>query len=193
MANTKQRILDTAITLFNQQGSAAVTTNHIAEALGISPGNLYYHFRNKDEIIRAAFERQFEAGHATFVLPADRPLTVDDVVALVRANFALMREYRFIYRELAALLRQDDILRDRYLAVRGENYDGFRELFNMLVASGVVARVDDATLTRLADLCWLISEFWLPSVEISGSEADDAQTQQGIDLMLQVLRPYLTG
>jgi hypothetical protein len=90
-------------------------------------------------------------------------------------------------------LRPDATLRARYRAVRGENYDGLRELLNLLVESGVVARVDEATLTRLADLCWLISEFWLPSVEISGSETDDAQTQQGIDLMWQVLRPYLTG
>ncbi len=43
-ASTKQAILTTAIDLFNDKGTAAVSTNHIAEAMGISPGNLYYHF-----------------------------------------------------------------------------------------------------------------------------------------------------
>jgi len=51
-ASTRQAILTTAIELFNEKGTAAVSTNHIAEAMAISPGNLYYHFANKEEIIR---------------------------------------------------------------------------------------------------------------------------------------------
>ena len=57
--NTHDRILDTALRLFNQSGTAAVSTNHIAAALGMSPGNLYYHFRNKEAIIRDLFEQQY--------------------------------------------------------------------------------------------------------------------------------------
>ena len=57
MTGTKTRILDTALDLFNRHGERNVTTNHIAEALGISPGNLYYHFRNKTAIVAALFQR----------------------------------------------------------------------------------------------------------------------------------------
>jgi AcrR family transcriptional regulator len=190
---TKDRILDTAITLFNEQGTSAVTTNHIAEALNISPGNLYYHFRNKDEIIRASFERQFEAAHAAFVLPVDGLPTIDDVRELVTANFTILYEYRFIYRELVALLRHDAELRTRYVAVRRENYQGFRELIGALVEAGVLKRSDDATVTRLADLCWLISESWLTSVEINGEEITPEAMEHGVTLMMQVLQPYLAA
>ncbi len=38
--NTRQRIVQAALELFNQQGERQVTTNHIAAHLGISPGNL---------------------------------------------------------------------------------------------------------------------------------------------------------
>ena len=54
---TRERIIDAALQMFNENGERAVTTNHIASKLGISPGNLYYHFRNKQAIIANLFDR----------------------------------------------------------------------------------------------------------------------------------------
>jgi len=54
---TKEKIIATAIIMFNQDGTSSVSTNHIAKELGISTGNLYYYFKNKEEIIRAILEK----------------------------------------------------------------------------------------------------------------------------------------
>src|SRR5512138_823594 len=105
---TRERILATALRLFNESGTAPVSTNHIADALGISPGNLYYHFRNKEEIIRALFEQQFALWDELYILPNERMPTLADLQQLVRATFITSWEYRFIYRELIALLRRDE-------------------------------------------------------------------------------------
>ena len=57
MNKTKEKILVVALDLFNRHGTRAITTNHIAEACDMSPGNLYYHFKNKEQIIFALFEK----------------------------------------------------------------------------------------------------------------------------------------
>jgi AcrR family transcriptional regulator len=189
---TRERILETARSLFNESGTAAISTNHIADALGISPGNLYYHFRNKEEIIRAIFEQQFAQWDRLYNLPDDRAPALADLERLVRATFELSWDYRFIYRELIALLRRDPLLQGRWVAVRERGFSGFRELVDQFVAGGVLrAPADPAETTRLAELCWLISEFWLASVEVSGALVDAAQMERGIALMLQTLAPFI--
>ena len=189
---TKEHILTTALDLFNQQGTSAVSTNHIAEAAGISPGNLYYHFRNKEEIIRALFERLFHEWDVTLTLPDDRLPTLEDAKGLVYANFEIMWQHRFMYRELIALLRADSTLHERYVAVRGRGYEGFRAVIALLTEHEVLnAPEDEDTVTRLADLCWLISEFWLATVEISGQSVSREQMARGVGLMMEVLGPYL--
>lgn len=190
MTATKQHILDTALALFNEHGTGAISTNHIAEAAGISPGNLYYHYRSKQDIIRALFERLFAETDTRLNLATDRLPTVVDMVGLVRVNFDILSEFRFIYRELLALLRQDPALHQRHLDIRARGYAGFRDIIALLSGAGVLIAMDEAAVTRLADLCWLISEFWLSSLEVSGLPLTPETLNRGLDLMMQVIEPY---
>ncbi len=192
MADTKQLILDTALRLFNQQGTGAVSTNHIADGAGISPGNLYYHYRGKPDIIRALFEQLFAQTDERLNLPTDRLPMVSDIMMLVRINFEIMGEYRFIYRESLLLLRQDPALHQRNIEVRARGYEGFREIITALSSMGILVALDAAVVVRLADLLWLIGEFWLSSLEVSGQDLTDEAMERGIELMMQVIQPYLT-
>jgi AcrR family transcriptional regulator len=191
---TRERILATALRLFNASGTAAVSTNHIADALSMSPGNLYYHFRNKETIIRALFEQQFARWDAIYALPGDRLPALTDLQQLVRAAFITSWDYRFIYGELIALLRRDDQLQRRWVEIRARGFTGFHELIDLFAAAGVLRAPDDPDIvTRLAELCWMISEFWLASIEVSGAMVDAAQMEHGIALMLQVLDPFIVS
>lgn len=77
---TKDRILQISLQLFNERGERSVTTNHIAAELGISPGNLYYHFRNKHEIIKELMHQYQVETLEMLSLPEDRPLTTNDKI-----------------------------------------------------------------------------------------------------------------
>jgi len=190
--STREKILDTALTLFNKEGTAAVSTNHIAEAAGISPGNLYYHFHNKDEIIRELFQRLFNAWGDDLTFPQDHEPILDDLRAIIETNYQTIWKYRFAYRELAALLRQDSILRTDFLAVRQRGFEGFRELINTFATAGIIQLPDDPqAINELQEIVWLISEFWLTNLEVNGRGVNKDEMQNGVKLMLRVLQPYL--
>jgi AcrR family transcriptional regulator len=100
---TRERIIQESLALFNAQGERSVTTNHIAAHLGISPGNLYYHFRNKQAIIAELFAL-YESQVDTFLRrPEGRALTVQDKTFYLEALLAAMWHYRFLHRDLEHL------------------------------------------------------------------------------------------
>lgn len=190
--STREKILDTSLRLFNEDGTAEVSTNHIADACGISPGNLYYHFSNKQEIIRELFQRLYAIWDKGLPLPLDRAPALGDLKTVVEANYQIIWQYRFAYRELVALLRQDAELRQGFLAVRQRGFDGFYKLFGAFVAAGVFSMPDDPqAVGELQEVCWLISEFWITNLEVNGRNVDEAEMQRGVSLMLRVLQPYL--
>jgi len=189
--SNKERVLDAARVLFNDRGSGRVSTNHIAEAAGISPGNLYYHFRNKGEIIRELFERLFERWNETFEIPDGRA-SLADMESLIHANYELIWEYRFAYREMAVLTRDDPALAARYREMRDRGYEGFEALIDAFVAAGVMRPPQDREeLAQLTDLCWLVSEQWPIDLELRGRPFDKRGVDDGARLLRSVLQPYL--
>ena len=107
-----------AIRLFNERERRWYRPTTLRRRPGISPGNLYYHFRNKEEVIRAIFGRMMAAWEATFELPQDRAPTLTDVRGMLEETYSVLWEYRFLYREFVALLRRDPELGRSYREIR---------------------------------------------------------------------------
>lgn len=97
---TKKRILDQSRGLFNRQGTRSVTTNHIARSLEMSPGNLYFHFNNKEEILRQLFSEMSRRSLHSLSLKMQPQ-------ELVESQLRLAWEYRFFHREMYELRRRD--------------------------------------------------------------------------------------
>ena len=192
--STRDRILNSALALFNEKGTAVVSTNHIAASIDISPGNLYYHFDNKEDIIRALFERLFAAWDQTFQLPEGRQPKLTDLDEMIGGNYRVIWQYRFAYREMAALLRNDPLLRERYQSVRAQGYRGFEQLFEAFAEAGVLKRPENQDeLVALTELNWIVSELWPINLELSGRRLDKEGVEKGIMLMRHLFRPYLAA
>ena len=191
---TRERVVEAALRLFNERGTAAVSTNHVAEGAGISPGNLYYHFRNKEAIIRAIFGRMDAFWEASLSFGEGAVPSVDDLSAMVEETFSGLWEYRFFYRELGALTRRDPELAARYRKLRERGIAGTELLLLAYLEAGVLEGPEDpVALTRLAKTLMLVAEFWIPFEETGSEALEQEPLRGGVELMMQVLEPYLAN
>jgi len=192
-AQTRARILDTALALFNEHGTAAVSTNRVAAAAGLSPGNLYYHYADKQEIIRALHDR-YAAEHEDLWRTGGQDASLARLEENLAASMELAWRYRFLERELVALLRADGRLAAEHRAVYERRLSQWVAFGEQLAASGVIRRpAPPATITDLAVAAWLIGTGWLPFLEITGDPHDPAQVARAAGLIQAVLGPYLAG
>ncbi|KRW63299.1 TetR/AcrR family transcriptional regulator [Stutzerimonas nitrititolerans] len=167
---TRERILQASLELFNSQGERSVTTNHIAAYLGISPGNLYYHFRHKQMIIAELFAT-YEAQVDDFLcLPPARPLTVEDKALYLEALLAAMWQYRFLHRDLEHLLAADAQLAERYGQFARRSLDSAQAIYRGFVEAGVLT-MNPAQIEALAINAWIILTSWVQFLGTVGGAA----------------------
>jgi AcrR family transcriptional regulator len=190
---TKARILDAALELFNTHGATAVTTNHIAASAGLSPGNLYYHYRNKEAIIRDLVqERLFPALNAIWAPPQEAAPTLADLHALLERHFQLWWQYRF-FRDVLNLVRNDPLLGELYRKIYAQRMQNIQALVGRLVVSGVLQPpTTPGQYTDIATTAWIIATYWLAYLETMGEAVTLQQVQRGAALVMQMLRPYLS-
>lgn len=190
--DTKTEIVTTAISLFNERGSAAVSTNHIADAMGISPGNLYYHFRNKKEIIKAIFQRMVRDMDSVWGTTHDTTPSLKLFFNAMNSIQMLLSNYRFFQRELSSLLRNDEELALAYRKVRQARQIEIEGFFDYLIRTGVMRRPEDPkSLHRLIQIGWLIADYWFDYLDIEGEIVNENNVRTGVDLVIEILRPYL--
>lgn len=180
--NTRDRIAQASLELFNAQGERSVTTNHIAAHLGISPGNLYYHYRNKQVIIAQLFA-EYESHVDQFLhLPEGRTLTVEDKTFYLEALLAAMWHYRFLHRDLEHLLDSDAELAAAYRAFARRAMDNAKAIYRGFVDAGIL-QMDEPQLEALTLNAWIILTSWVRYLcttrEVAG-DLSEALMRRGI-------------
>lgn len=190
---TQSRIVDTALRLFNDYGTSAVSTNRIAEACNISKGNLHYHFKTKNEVIEAIFRRIVDEMDASWYQDHTQP-TVRHMAEMFARQVLLIYDYRFFYREMPSLLRESVSLMQRYRDNRQRRMAAIEEFFLVLDLAGALRFESDSRLIKsIVHSTWILSDNWLNSQEFLGRPLDDESVLSGYLLILDILKPYFVG
>jgi len=187
---TRQRILDASLAMFNAQGEPNVTTNHIADELEISPGNLYYHFRNKDDIIEHLFGKYEERIDAALAAPSGRLPGLEDVWLQLHLVFECIWDYRFLYRDLVDILSRNRRLRIRFARILRRADEQAHAVMRGLTQAGVM-RASAAELDAAATNVLVIATFWMNYAAARGDKDEQASIRDGIVQVMMLLAPFL--
>ena len=189
---TQTLIIKTALKLFNEHSSGAVSTNRVAEACDISKGNLHYHFKTKKEIIQSIFKCIADEMNESWYQDHLDP-TVTHMAEMFARQLLLIHNYRFFYREMPALLRSDPILLRRYQETRDRRMTALEEYFVTLEKSNVLDfKNNDSMIDSLLVSTWIISDNWLNYIEFKKYEATSEKILEGYVMMIDIFRPYFT-
>ncbi len=186
--------MDGALELLNGPDGSAVTTNHIAAHLGMSPGNLYYHFRNREEIVRAIFLRIEAEGLAATELPAGAELDARELGRRHLVGLRTLWRFRFFFRDLNQLLARDPGLAQSFRAYEKCLHAQYRALFERLIADGHMRSPEPAAdLDRLVVTSIVVWTSWVAHLSAlrPRPEITRADAVEGALLSFLVVAPFL--
>jgi len=191
---TRDRILQASLDLFNQQGEPNVTTNHIANEMEISPGNLYYHFRNKDEIVYLLYLQFEQQITETLEVPQSRDLTMEDMWLFLHLVFESIWKYRFLYRDLSNLLSRNRKLNIRFNRVIERKTQTAVHLCKGLVEIGIMEATPEE-IEGLANNIAMIATYWLNFQNIRSKSTSNVESHlgQGVYQVMILVAPFLKG
>jgi len=191
---TKERILEVSLAMFNSFGEPNVTTNAIADEMNISPGNLYYHYRSKDEIVTkifGQFERELDE---LFAMGKDRAANVEDTWFWLHLLFEKIWKYRFIYRDLNHLLSKNRIIETHFKTLL-ENSQKKTERLMTEMRSINELKATDGEIHAVATNLVMIVTFWHSYAYVMNPRKLDEEKamNQGVFQVMVLLAPYLQG
>jgi AcrR family transcriptional regulator len=195
---TRERILELSLRLFNDFGEPNVNTTLIAEEMNISPGNLYYHFKNKDDIINCIFQQFEREIDKLLALPTERAPNVEDAWLFLHVLFELIWKYRFFYRDLNNLLANNRTLELKFKQLLIQKVKVARGLCDGLAMAGELqagAREIEALATNMVVVAtyWLSYSYVLDPRRFNEPDVVGAALQRGCYQVMALTSPYLTG
>ena len=192
---TAERILEVTLDLFNRFGEPNVSTTLISAELRISPGNLYYHYPAKDELINALFDK-YERSLSDLLNASDGVRNVEDAWFYMHTLFELIWQYRFLYLDLNDVWSKNRRLETLFQSILKNQTHSIKVMLDGMNRSGAMA-IDSRELEPTATSMVVVLTYWLsfeyvrdPRRALEPEHAELALLR-GAHHVLNLLMPYL--
>ena len=188
---TRDRILDVSLNLFNSEGEAKQTAVDIANALDMSPGNLYYHFKGKEPIIEALFDRFEEEMQIILGGSHGAVTSIEDNWVFIYIILEEIYDFRFFYRNVGDMMERYPALASRFRKVLAMKRQAIESVLNQLEKRDLI-ELDRRLRGPLLQQMLSTLTFWLSHDLIEGGERDGPTLIHDTVLQFMLLAvPYM--
>ncbi|MBX2878154.1 MAG: TetR/AcrR family transcriptional regulator [Saprospiraceae bacterium] len=189
---TKDRILHTSLGLFNERGLSQVTLRTIAKEMGISQGNLNYHFKKRQDIIKALYlqlvERMDNIFRDLLAMEMGLPLIFQSNAAMIGAFL----DFKFFMLDFVQIMRENQEIHQHYLQLQEIRRQQFGSIVVLLQQQGLVrAEEFEGEFSNLQKRMSIVGDFWISSSEVLDTDHSN-QAVQYKNILSEFIYPYLT-
>jgi len=188
---TKEKIIHTAIEMFNERGFGRVSLGEISQQLNMSKGNLTYHFKNRGDLLKAIYEKMFTEMEG-FVQSQDiPPLALLVKVPLVTQQFT--HRYRFFFANLVTLSQEFPWIALQHQQIVANRLKFATALLHNLVQRGeFLPEPQPLVFEKLAHLVWMTTTFWHVQYPILPPDHPAHQTKALASTISTIIQPFLS-
>ena len=190
---TKDRILAAALKLYNEQGIEPITVRHIAKELGMSHGNLCYHFPTTDQIIHALYLNLVDEISSAFERLTQTELSLKRFSETLLAVMQLFQQYRFFLLDFVAICRRVSAIKQHYLLLIKQREEMELHFLRLLQQNGILqSDIPESQLLFLVQRVAILADFWLSNAEILSEPDETKKLSRYHQLIFSDIWPYLS-
>ena len=162
----REKIISTSIELFNDNRATNVSTVHIANALGISPGNLYYYFNDKAHIIRVIWNEEITPKLNEMFYDTEFGRSESGILRFFVRMATYAYRYRFFYLEINSIFANDPELKDTFVRRAEKIMKYLESIVDSWISLGIMKPIEEIEKGWLIENCWTMGQLWLTRAEI---------------------------
>lgn len=189
---TRARVRQAAIQLFNKAPTSDITTHQIAEAAGMSPGNLYYHYPNKEAVIRDIFYEMDIYSTRSWVNRGPEN-SEEGFTDFMRFFFGNLEKYRFFFRDFSTLIRNDTVLKKMWREYTDNLRSTLERAALLWIEKGYIKKFSHKKeLDAFIENSWILAHFTFGYIESTTTKNVKQAFEHSLELFIQFLYPYHT-
>jgi AcrR family transcriptional regulator len=190
---TRDKILETALQLFNTQGIDPITVRHVAKEMGISHGNLCYHFPGKEDIIQQLY--------LNLVAELDKEIRglqgqipqIERILCSIRTTFSIQYKYKFILIDFVNIMRTIPAIRTHFRELFVRRQQEFSALIQFMIQAGYFRQEQyPGQYQQFITSFYIIGDFWIAESEILFEGTDEEKLVHYTNVAFSLVFPHLT-
>ncbi|GLB49417.1 TetR/AcrR family transcriptional regulator [Neptunitalea lumnitzerae] len=188
---TKDKILNCALQLYNEQGPNKITSRHIATELGMSPGNLHYHFKHTDDIIIQLFNQLADSFDELISELEQSKVDLNYLMNFTNKSFDLVYTYRFIFLSFVELGRRIPAIQQFYQEINERRLHEFKTIFKNFQKKKIFRQdIPSHVLDLLVNQIFIVGDFWPSNNDLTLKLEQVAAKKYYSKIFLNMFYPY---